>query len=157
MWWLWSMLLLVYKIHINVTCELFKLKYYKMFNCRVINQMPSNILNAQMFMITQNIFACFIIQITFFILKLALLRTYFLSGRCKLISSVLCMPMEKVNLLTMLSHQSQLNHHISFTSKQPASQLSSWGSTRSAWLSHKFPKTKQFAESWPLCSYQRAG
>lgn len=53
------MLLLVYKIHINVTCELFKLKYYKMFNCRVINQMPSNILNAQMFMITQNIFATF--------------------------------------------------------------------------------------------------
>lgn len=100
------MLVLVYKIHINVTCELFKLKYYKMFNCRVLNQMPSNILNAQIFMITQNIFAHFIIQITFFIFKLALLRTYFLSGRYTLISNVVCMPMEKVNLLTMLSHQS---------------------------------------------------
>lgn len=92
-----------------------------MFNHGVINQIPSNIWNTQMIM--KNIFAHFIIQITLLTLKNVLLRTYVLSGRCELINNVLCMPMEKVNLL-MFAHQSQLKHHIWFTSKQPASQLS---------------------------------
>lgn len=82
-----------------------------MFNCRVINQIPSNIWTAPMFMIMTFFFffAHFIIQITFFILKLPLLRAYFLLGRCDLISDVLFMPMEKADLLT-LSDYPQLKH-----------------------------------------------